>query len=149
LAATPTPSESIRNDSNNNADTDTDTETDSSSGTSTSSSDWRARFRFPNLKRVILRAGGVIESDAPHRIPWPFPGRDDHEDSDNNHEEAMDLDDDDTRVQKWMQLAQDAPAQGAEWDRQIRELFAARGVEYRFDRPEFYFHRYTADVTKW
>ncbi|KAK3311698.1 uncharacterized protein B0T15DRAFT_572014 [Chaetomium strumarium] len=115
---------------NNNSDSDMDIESPSSS-----SFDQRPHIRFPNLKRVILRAGGI--TDSLHRTPWPFPG----EDPDNDTLSEV------TRAQ-WENLADNAKAQGAEYDSAIKKLFAARGVEYEFDEPEFYFAEYTADYTE-
>jgi hypothetical protein len=96
--------------------------------------------RFGSLSKVVLKAGGVAGEDGD--VPYPFP----HVNNDD-----MDVDDDDDDeydeypYNDFEELAEDAEVLGDLANQDVARLFAAAGVEYEFDRPEFFFGRFTAN----
>ncbi|KAK4234128.1 hypothetical protein C8A03DRAFT_18912 [Achaetomium macrosporum] len=89
-------------------------------------------FHFPNLTRVLLRAGGT--PNRRNHNPWPFPGLD----PDDEDEDATLID----SRQLWQDLAEVDPREGARHNERVAARFAAAGVEYGFDGPEFYVDEY-------
>lgn len=77
---------------------------------------------FPHLRRVVLKSGGEVRRGSP---PYELPGAGD------------DLPYDDFQA-----LSLDADVLGQYFDDEVAKLFADAGVQYEFDRPEFYFDRF-------
>ncbi|KAL2261981.1 hypothetical protein VTK26DRAFT_2814 [Humicola hyalothermophila] len=77
--------------------------------------------KFPNLRRVRLRAGGTVSGEG-IEIPYDVPESQYY----SHHED-------------WEAVENDAVTLGACMNTQVAKLFRQAKVEYDFDKPEFFF----------